>query len=69
MKNNIPIFGFEERKDVGYLNTSGHVIKFLRESMELNILNRSTDYMTRLEKKQAWQILMKFTSFLVYYGC
>jgi hypothetical protein len=37
---------------VGYLNTSGAVIKFLRESMELNILNRSTDYMTRLEKKE-----------------
>lgn len=37
---------------MGYLNTSGAVIKFLRESMELNILNRSTDYMTRLEKKE-----------------
>jgi hypothetical protein len=61
-KNNILIFGLEERKDEGYFDTLGAVMKVLRESAKLEIWNGSIDYATRLGRRGQQPILVKFTS-------
>jgi hypothetical protein len=65
-KNNILIFGLEERKYEGYLNSQGVVMNFLMEKMKLEILNGSIDYVRRLERRK-WErsIIVQFTPFSV----
>jgi hypothetical protein len=63
-KDDILIFGSEERKDEGYFDTSGDVMKILREFMKLDVLNGSINYVARLRRRRGQrQILAKFTSF------
>jgi hypothetical protein len=47
-KNNILIFGLEERTGESYFDTLEVAKKFLRETMKLN---RSTDYVARIGKR------------------
>jgi hypothetical protein len=65
-KNNILIFLMEERKDEGYFDTLGAMMKVLRESIKLKILNGSTDYVARQARRRNQRpILVEFISFLV----
>jgi hypothetical protein len=63
-KNNILIFGLEERRGESYFDTLEVAKKFLRETMKLEILNGSIDYVARVGKRSGERpILMKLTSF------
>jgi hypothetical protein len=65
-KNSILIFGLEERRGESYFDTLGVAKKFLRETINLEILNGSIDYMARVGKRSGERpILMKLTSFLM----
>jgi hypothetical protein len=67
-KNNILIFGLQERKEEGYFDTLGDVMKFLRESMRLRVSNTSTDYAARLGRREQRPISVKRTSFSMTLG-
>jgi hypothetical protein len=63
-KNNILIFGLEERRGESYCDTLEVTKKFLREFMKLEILSGSIDYVARVGKISREQlILTKLTSF------
>jgi hypothetical protein len=63
-KNNILIFRLEERRGERYFDTLEVAKKFLRETMTLEILNESIDYVARVGKRSGERpILMKLTSF------
>jgi hypothetical protein len=63
-KNKILIFGLEERRGERYFDTLEVAKKFLRETMKLDILNESIDYVARVGKRSGEHpIIMKLTSF------
>jgi chromosome segregation ATPase len=62
-KNNILIFGLEERRGERYSDTLEVAKKFLRETMKLEVLNESIDYVARVGNRSGERpILMKLTS-------
>jgi hypothetical protein len=65
-KNNILIFGLEERRGKIYFDTLEVAKKLLRGTIKLESLNRSIDYVARLRKRSAeHSILVKITCFSV----
>jgi uncharacterized tellurite resistance protein B-like protein len=63
-KNNIIIFGLQERGDESYLETLEMVVKFLGDKMGVEISKENIDYLTRLGRRRGERpILIKFTTF------
>jgi hypothetical protein len=63
-KNNIIIFGLQERGDESYMETLDMVVKFLGDKMGVEISKENTDYLTRLGRRRGERpILIKFTTF------
>jgi hypothetical protein len=63
-KNNILIFGLEEEGNENYFDKTEAVAKFFKDTMRLEMPERSTDFTTRLGRRKGQRpILVKFTSF------
>jgi hypothetical protein len=63
-KNNIIIFGLQERGDESYLETLDTVVKFLGEKMKIELSRENINYVTRLGRRRGERpILIKFTVF------
>jgi hypothetical protein len=63
-KNNIIIFGLQERGDESYLETLDMVVKFLGDKMGVEISRENIDYLTRLGRRRGEPpILIKFMTF------
>jgi hypothetical protein len=63
-KNNIIIFGLQERGDESYLETMDMVVKFLCDKMRVEISRENIAYVTRLGRRRGERpILIKLTTF------
>jgi hypothetical protein len=63
-KNNIIIFGLQEKGDESYLETLELTVKFLRDTMGAEVSKENIDYVTRIGRKSGGRpILVKFTTF------
>jgi hypothetical protein len=51
-RNNLLISGFEERKDEGYFDTLGAMIKFLKDSVKLEVSYGCSDCVTVLGRRK-----------------
>jgi hypothetical protein len=63
-RNNIILFGLQERGDESYLESLEMVVKFLSEKMGVETSKENIDYLTRLGRRRGERpILVKFTTF------
>jgi hypothetical protein len=63
-KNNILIFGLHEGGEENYVETLEMTVRFLRDTMGVEVSKETIDYLTRLGRRRGeWPILVRFTSF------
>jgi hypothetical protein len=63
-KNNIIIFALQEQRKESYFETLDTVVKWVRETMKIEVNNENIDYVTRLGKRKGERpILVKFIPF------
>jgi hypothetical protein len=63
-KNNILIFGLHEGGEENYVETLETTVKFLRDTMGVEVSKENIDYLTRLGRRRGERpILVRFTSF------